>query len=53
MFTCKSCTTKLEGEGHYDTHTLGPLGISRGKCEVCGKTADCVDCKCYKTPATH
>lgn len=50
MFECKSCHNKefKNKEHKFDDHLMGPYGISYGRCEVCGKAKECVDCKEYK-----
>lgn len=43
MFLCGSCHKEDEKYG-----CPGHLFKSRGKCETCGKSADCVNCRFYK-----
>jgi hypothetical protein len=45
MFICKGCHGKGKQYGcQFDDH----YGLSYGACEICRKTDNCVDCKCYK-----
>lgn len=48
MFTCKKCTDKAEGKGHYNKHSFLAFDVSYGPCEICKRVRNCVDCKCYK-----
>jgi hypothetical protein len=46
---CKDCHKQDEQDGictpdHFDW----PFALSFGKCELCGKLTDCVDCQAYK-----
>jgi hypothetical protein len=46
MFLCKECHKEDEEKYGclFDLH----WSKSYGKCEICGKVTDCVDCKSYK-----
>jgi hypothetical protein len=49
MFMCKECHKDDEERGVCSpSHFESPFALSHGKCEICGKVADCVDCKAYK-----
>lgn len=46
---CKDCHKTEEKEGICtEDHFEWPYALSFEKCEICGKVADCVDCKAYK-----
>lgn len=45
MYICKSCEKK---EKEDESCTYVHFGGSYGNCELCGKTALCVDCNCHK-----
>ena len=44
MFICESCHSKSGCEYEH-------LSVSIGRCETCGKTADCHGCLTYKNTA--
>jgi hypothetical protein len=49
MFMCKECHKKDEEDGICSAdHFEMTYALSFGKCELCGKLTDCVDCKAYK-----
>lgn len=51
MFMCKNCHEGKGKEDHtFESHTFGMLGVSLGQCELCGDTANCVDCKGHAHP---
>lgn len=43
MFMCLECHKEDEKKYH-----CSHISVSRGKCELCDKVADCVDCRAYK-----
>lgn len=45
MFVCPTCHEK---PGWCDNAFIEGLMLSRGKCEVCGEVANCLDCHGYK-----
>lgn len=49
MFMCKECHKKDEEKGICSpSHFDNAFSCSMGKCEICSKTAICVDCLAYK-----
>ena len=48
MFLCKECHKHDEERGWCSPSHFNTAFLSHGKCEVCGKVTDCVDCKMYK-----
>lgn len=49
MFMCKECHKDDEDRGVCSpSHFDNAYSCSMGKCEICQKTAICVDCKAYK-----